>query len=316
MIEQISGDFFQWLRGFYYVAKRGSVTQAALEMGRNQPTVSHQIKCLETEFGVTLFDRSTGRMELTPEGEILLERAISLFEIVKEMKGEVKERPLEPKGKVNIATTHAVIHFFLPPFIQDFRKTYPSVDFDLEGGGLEMILGKVDSAEADFGIAHMFTVPEGFVYHDLFETNLVLIAPRKNAFSLRKNPSLRAISRAPFVFFPQTSTLVPYVQERFAEEGLKLHVVLELNNYDSVKKYVSLGLGVSILDDYALTPQDEKRLDIFALDSHFEARRYGLIMRKRKYLSPAAKAFAHMIQPKIAFKPSPSRPDKGSQGSA
>jgi DNA-binding transcriptional LysR family regulator len=307
MIEQIGGDFFQWLRGFYYVAKRGSVTQAALEMGRNQPTVSHQIKCLETEFGVTLFDRSSGRMELTPEGEILLERVISLFEIVKEMKGEVKGRSLELKGKVIIAATHAVIHFFLPSFVQEFRENHPLVDFELEGGGLEMILGKVDSAEADFGIAQMFSVPEAFVYHDLFETNLVLIAPRKNSFSLKKNPSLKEISSAPFVFFPGSSTLVPYVQERFAEEGLKLHVVLKLNNYDSVKKYVSLGLGVSILDDYALTPQDEKSLEIFKLDAHFDPRRYGLIMRKRKYLSPAAKAFARTIQPKIAFKPSPKR---------
>ncbi|MBW1913143.1 MAG: LysR family transcriptional regulator, partial [Deltaproteobacteria bacterium] len=51
MIEEMGGDFLQWLRGFYYVAKRGSMTLAALEMGRNQPTISHQIKCLENEFG-------------------------------------------------------------------------------------------------------------------------------------------------------------------------------------------------------------------------------------------------------------------------
>jgi DNA-binding transcriptional LysR family regulator len=69
------GDFLQWLRGFYYVAKRRSVTQAAMEMRRNQPTISHQIKCLESEFGVALFERSSGKMELTPEGRALLEKA-------------------------------------------------------------------------------------------------------------------------------------------------------------------------------------------------------------------------------------------------
>ena len=78
MIDEFSGDFLQWLRGFYYVAKTGSVSLAALEMGRNQPAISHQIKSIENEFGVTLFDRSRGRMALTPEGKKLFEKTISL----------------------------------------------------------------------------------------------------------------------------------------------------------------------------------------------------------------------------------------------
>jgi LysR family transcriptional regulator, cyn operon transcriptional activator len=69
MIDQIGGDTLQWLRGFYFVAKTGSVTQAAFEMGRKQRAISHQIKCVEEEFGVLLFDRSPGGMGLTPEME-------------------------------------------------------------------------------------------------------------------------------------------------------------------------------------------------------------------------------------------------------
>ena len=80
MIDEMPGDFLQWLRGFYYVAKQGSVTNAAGIMGRQQPTISRQIKCIEKELGVTLFDRSSGKMELTPEGKIVLEKAISIFE--------------------------------------------------------------------------------------------------------------------------------------------------------------------------------------------------------------------------------------------
>ena len=83
MIEQIGGDFLQWLRGFYFVARRQSVTRASLEMRRNQSTISHQIKCLENEFGVTLFDRSRGKMDLTPEGKTFLDKAISVFEIIR-----------------------------------------------------------------------------------------------------------------------------------------------------------------------------------------------------------------------------------------
>jgi LysR family transcriptional regulator, cyn operon transcriptional activator len=302
MIEQIGGDFLQWLRGFYYVAKRGSVTQAAVEMGRNQPTISHQIKCLENEFGVALLERSSGKMELTPEGRALLEKAISLFETVKEMKSEIQGEKLEQKGKVIMATTHAIIHFFLPRFVVEFRKTHPKVDFDIEGGGLEMILERVEAAEVDFGIANLPEVPEPFLYHRLFETTLKLIAPKKNPFSLRGKLTLDSISKIPFIAFPRSSTLTPFVENRFLEENLNLNVVLVLNNYESVKKYVALGIGIAILDDYALTGEDRKNLDIFSLDHFFGKRDYGLIMRKKKYLSPAAKAFIRCIKPGIQFK--------------
>jgi DNA-binding transcriptional LysR family regulator len=301
MIEQIGGDFVQWLRGFYYVAKSGSVTRAALEMGRNQPTISHQIKCLETEFGVSLFDRSSGKMELTPEGKALLDKSISLFETVREMKSEIQGEKLEQKGKIIIATTHAVVHFFLPRFVVEFRKTHPEVDFDIEGGGLEMILERIESAEADFGICNLSTTPQNMLYYDILETGLVLVAPKDNRFSAKRSPTLKEIARAPFIFFPRTSTMTPIIEKRFAHENLKLKVVLILNNYESVKKYVAMGVGVSILDDYALTREDYDKLHIFPLDEFFDKRKYGLIVRRKKYLAPAAKAFIRSINSGIRF---------------
>jgi len=85
MIKEFGGDLIQWLRGFYFVARTGSVTRAAEAMRRNQPAVSHQIKCLEEEFGIFLFERSRGRMELTAEGKVLLELVVPLFELIEEI---------------------------------------------------------------------------------------------------------------------------------------------------------------------------------------------------------------------------------------
>lgn len=302
MIEEMGGDFLQWLRGFFFVAKRKSMTQAGLDMGRNQPTISHQIKCLESEFGVTLFDRSRGKMELTPEGKLFLEKSISIFEIIKEMKSEINESHLQSRGKVVIAASHAIILYFLPQFIVRFRKQLPLVSFELEGGGLRMILERVESAEADFGIASLNSVPEGFVYQDLFEIQLKLIAPKNNPYFSRKKLTLELISKAPFIFFPRSSTITPLIEKKFAENNLKLNVLLVLNNFESVKKYVELGIGVSILDDYTLSDNDKDKLDIYSLERFFEPRKYGLILRNHKYFSPPVKAFLHSIKPDIQFK--------------
>jgi DNA-binding transcriptional LysR family regulator len=73
------------------------------------------------------------------------------------------------------------------------------------------------------------------------------------------------------------------------------------NNFISMKKYVTMGLGVALLSDYALSPDDEKTMDILSLDQYFPKRKVGLILRKRKYLSPAVQAFIRTIRPDIQF---------------
>jgi len=299
MIKEMGGDYLQWLRGFYQVAKTGSFSMAGRVIGRNQPTISHQIKCLENEYGVTLFDRSRERMELTPEGKILYEKAISIFEIVKSMQGEIDKAHQQLAGRITIVATHAVILSFLPKYIVDFQKKHPDVMFDVHGGGVKTILERVESSDADFGFLNLKSVPKGLVYHNLFETKLMLITPKDGPFSKKKRPTLEQISKQPFIFFPRTSTIHPYIEKIFMAMNLKLKVVMVLNNFDIVKKYVQLGMGVSILDDFTLTKRDYEHLDIFALDQFFEKRHYGMVMRKTKYLSPTVRAFIRRIKPDI-----------------
>ncbi|MBW2030531.1 MAG: LysR family transcriptional regulator [Deltaproteobacteria bacterium] len=301
MIHEMGGDFLQWLRGFFYVAKTGSVTLAASEMMRNQPTISHQIKCLEKEFGITLFDRSRGKMELTPEGKVFLEKAISIFEVIKEMKHEVSGAGLKNRGTISIVTTHAIIHYFLPRYIVPFRERYPEVRFHVEGGGLQMILERVEAAEADFGVVNLKSIPENLNYYPLFKTGLKLITRKGSQYFENSTPDIEELSRAPFLLFPRSSTITPLIEERFSKEGCLLRVVMVLNNFEDVKKYVALGVGVAILDEYTLTKEDRERFDIFSLDPYFPEREYGILLRKKKYFSPAVKEFIHDIKPGIPF---------------
>ena len=302
MIEELSGDLLQWLRGFYFVAKSGSVTQAAVMMGRQQPTITHQIKCLEKELGATLFDRSSGKMKLTPEGRVLFENAISLFEVVKEIRSEFGKEQPEYEGKIIIATSHVIMDFFLPQYILKFRNSYPDVNFDIQGGVYEWVFETVGSGEADFGIGNIDSVPKTIVCHDLFENSLKLIAPKNNTFFQGKSPTLRQIAQAPLILFSHRGSVDPAIVRRFDQEQLKLNVVMTHNNFLSVKKYVALGLGASILGGHAISKEDERKIDIFPLDQYFPKRRYGILLRKRKYLSPAVKAFIRTIKPNIQFR--------------
>lgn len=302
MIDEIPGDLMQWLRGFYFVAQKGSVTQAAVTMGRGQPTITYHIKRLERELGVTLFDRSSGKMKLTPEGRHILEKVISIFEEVKEIRNAHRGEQLEYEGKIVITASHAIIDSFLPRYIVHFTKKHPGVTFHLEGGVNELVFEKVESSETDFGIASVDFVPNTMVCHDLFETGMMLIAPKNNTLFQGKSPTLRRIAQCPLILFSRTSTIVPFIANRFSQEQLKPRIVMTLNNFASVKKYVAHGLGASILSGFAISEDEKHLFDIFPLNKYFPKRKYGLLLKKKKYLSPAVRAFIHSIKPDIQLK--------------
>ena len=299
MIQEIRGDFLQWLRGFYLVAKDKSFSRAGLEMGRNQPTVSHQVKCLEKEFGLTLIDRSGSKLELTLEGRFFFQKTISIFEKIKEMRDYANHAVSKIEGEISIASTQAVINYFLPHHISEFIKRYPKVTFNAEGGGLENILAKIESADADFAILNQDSVPKDFIYYDLFETKLVLITSRKGPYTIKGNFNLSDIAKVPFISPPKTSSTAYSIGKRFSDAGLKLNTVAIFNNFEAVKRYVSLGLGVTILDDYMLAQEDKERFDIFPLEVFFQPRRYGIVLQRKKYLSLAVKKFLKTIKPDI-----------------
>lgn len=301
MIDEIPGDLVQWLRGFYFVAERGGVRQAAGVMGREQPTISRQIRCLEKELGITLFDRSSGKMKITPEGRILLEKAVSLFEEVKGIKNEFKKQEVAYEGKIVIATTHAMIDSFLPRYIDHFRKIHPLVRFHLEGGIRETVFEKIESAEADLGIAFAESVPKTIMVYELWETGLVLIVPKKNPFFHGRVPTLKQIAKAPLILFSHRGLHEQLIENRFAREGLVPNVVITHNNHVSVKKYVASGMGVAILSGQTVSEEDKRVLDIYRLDRYFPRRKYGLLLRKRKYISPMVKAFIRTMKPDIDF---------------
>ena len=292
----------QWLRGFSSVAETGSIRQAAIAMGREKSTISRQIQCLEKELGVTLFDRSSGKMMITPEGKILQEEAVTLFLDVKRITDGFKNEEINYRGKIIIAATHVIIYSILPPYIEQFRKLHPDVTFKFEGAIRGTVFEKVESAEVDFGIAFFETGHKTIVYHDLYEAGLIMIAPKDNSFFPGKAlPTLKQIAEAPLILFAHRGFHEPLIEGRFAEDQLKPNVIMTHNNFVNIKKYVALGMGVAILGGHAISKEDEHNFDVYSLDRYFPKRKYGILLNKKKYLSPMVKALIRTIKPDIDF---------------
>jgi DNA-binding transcriptional LysR family regulator len=296
LIPALGGDFIQWLRGFYYVALTGGLSAAAQAMDRNQPAISHHLKSLERELGVTLFDTSKGQRLLTEEGEILLRRAISIFETIKATREELGRLEQDPTGRLTIAATPGVQLFYLPRFVVAFKQRHPRVKFELFSGGRGAILERVRLARADMGIISPLKPPPGLEFEPLFATRPVLIAPAGSPLGRGPSPSLARLAKEPFIAFSGSSSLASELDRLCTVNGVSLQVTQSLNNIGLVKKYVALGLGISIIDDFALEAGDKTSLAVRSLHRLLPPRQYGLIQRQGMYFSPALRSFYALLR--------------------
>lgn len=295
MISEKNGDFLQWLRGFYYTVKKGGIGEAAQAMGRAQSSVSHQIKCLEEQLGIQLFDRSRRKLELTDEGFKIFKKTIQLFDTVKSMEAIAHPKTKNLSGRISIVSPHAVLLNFLPKYVTSFRNKHPKVSFLLDSGGLGYILEQIGNAEANFGIACPLSVPSHLVFAPLFDTKPVLISPYRSPWDIPPAVTLQEIAELPFIAFPVGTSIEKSVSRQFASKGLTINTVLLLTHFEHIKSYVEMGMGVSIMDQYTLNQYDHQRLRIHHLLDFEETRTYGIITRKNGYLSRTVRAFRRSL---------------------
>ena len=295
MIEKFSGDILQWLRGFYYVAECGSVSEAASRINLIQSAVSHHIRNLEKEFSVTLFERGRKDMILTQDGRLLYEKTIRLFELYRELREEIGHTPHVLKGVVSFATTHALAMVYLPSIIASFRAMHPQVSFEIEGGGFAHVLQKVEGSVMDFGIINQARFPDNVEYVPLFDSRMVLIGPKDNPFNLPPCVTFEELTRVPFISFPPHSTVEKVIESSLNRRDIVLDKVMVINNYALLLKYVSMGLGVTILDAFTLLDQGDA-FTTHELADPLPNRAYGLVTKKDKYLSPQVKAFVSHLK--------------------
>ena len=193
MIEELSGDFFQQLRGFYYTAQTGSVRKAAHFMNRNPSTISWQIRQLEQALNTVLFDRYRKSLHITPEGQRLLEWTISTFELLRGMKSDISSPSGILRGTVSISS-NLPFSAQVVGLISVFRKTHPEVRIKVRRALTYEVVDDVASSRVDFGLTGMTAEAPNCDLEELFTSRPLLIAPRDNDYRLPEHPTAEDIA--------------------------------------------------------------------------------------------------------------------------
>ena len=283
------------LRALCHAARTGSISAAAESLFLSQPSVSLQIQALEREFGVTLFERRGPQIKLTPEGELLYQLARPLVEGMDKLHEVFAARygKLE-SGELNVAAGESTILYILPETLRKFADNYPGIQLKLHNVTGRDGLAMLRADTADFAVGSMLDVPEDIVYHPVVSYDPMLITPIGHPLAKKKRLQLTDISPYGLILPPRHLSTWAMVDSVFRQQNVPYHVTLEAGGWEVIKKYVALGLGVSIVSGVCLTGHE--RVARKSLTRFFPKRSYGVVYRKGKFLSPQAKRFIEMME--------------------
>jgi DNA-binding transcriptional LysR family regulator len=285
---------FQQLRGFCYAASSGSMSKAAQRMFLSQPAVSQQIQSLESELAVTLFARRGSKIQLTHDGELLFEMAGPLIEELEHLDDEFRQRRTEvDQGHLEVAAGLSTILYFLPKHVEAFRRAHPRIEMRLHHvTGLEG-LERLRTGLVDFAVGPLMEIPADIEFHPIVSYEPVVITCLGHPLVYREKLSLEQISRYPLILPPRNLSTWPMVDSTFKKHGLSYEVAMEVGGWEPIKKYVELGLGISIIISIGITGQE--RLEVIPAGEFFPKRTYGVVLRKGRILTPQAKRFVNLL---------------------
>jgi LysR family transcriptional regulator, low CO2-responsive transcriptional regulator len=288
----------QQLRGFCYASPTGSMSKAAEKMFLSQPSVSLQIQALERELNANLFDRKGPKIELTHEGQLLFELAQPLVDgfATLEETFNARRHSIE-SGHLIIAAGGSTIQYVLPAFVEKFVEQFPKIDLRLINvtgkEGMEMLR----AGEVDFCVGPMLDIPEDIEFRPIVSYDPLLITEKGHPLSKRSTVTPRDISKYPLILPPRHLSTWRQVEYSFAQEGLPYEVRLEVGGWEVIKRYVGLGLGVSIVMSICI--EGGENLEIIPVKDYFPRRTYGVVVRKKRQLSPQAKGFIEIMEPNL-----------------
>ena len=282
------------LRSFITAAKLKSVSKAAERLGIGQPTVSMHIRKLEKKMGTVLFDRIRRPIQLTPSGVALADLATPLVTGIDAL--ATNTSATEQEAPVVIASTHDIVSHALLRVVSVFLGMHPHAHLRIRSGLISEVLEMVAEGEVDLGLTPAPERSEDFDFAPMFVSERVLITPLDHPLLDEPLTSLDQIADWPLVLRRRETYTSKMLEEEFNRRGLKYEILVELDSMEMVKRYVALGMGVSVGPRFAIEPEDRNVLGIVSLANLLPVESAGAVTLRGKSLSTPTQSFISVMR--------------------
>jgi LysR family transcriptional regulator, cys regulon transcriptional activator len=282
---------FQQLRSVRETVRQGyNLTLVAEALHTSQPGVSRQIKELEEELGVELFERAGRRLlGLTPPGKAMLPIIERLLQEANNLKGASADFAGSDRGVLALAATHTQARYALPGAVRDFRDTHPHVALHLQQGSPRQIAQLVLEGQADLAVATeaLADYPD-LVALPCYRWTHLVITPAGHVLAQEaaagRALNLARLAQFPLVTYEAGYTGRSHIDEAFAREGLVPEVVLAAMDADVIKTYVELGIGVGIIASMAFDEARDTQLRAIEARHLFASNTTRVALKRGAYL--------------------------------
>lgn len=291
------------LRYISAVARHGlNVSATAESLYTSQPGVSKQIRQLEDELGVQIFERNGRQLaRVTPAGEAIIEladRALIEVDTIKEAALEFSDPTL---GNLAIAASHTQARYALPPVIRQFAERYPRVSIQLHQGTPMQIAeltmeGKVDLAIATEAMEHF----EELLMFPCYRWNRAVVVPRGHPLCNVDPLTIDALADYPLATYVFGFTGRSKLDAAFKKEGRKPNVIFTATDADIIKTYVRAGIGVGIIARMAIDETKDTDLCVLNADHLFEASTTKIGFRRLTFLRGYTYDFIELFAPHLS----------------
>ncbi len=288
---------FEQLRSFHAVATRGGFSRGAEALYLTQSTVSMQVRALERELGVRLFERLGRRVVLTPAGESMLGYAFRILSLAEAARRSMADyRGLEA-GELVVGASLTIGSYLLPELLGAFRRLHPGVRLVLDITPTHRVVEGVVGGSLDLGLVEGEVADPELQVEPFHVDELVLIVPPGHPWASRGRVAVAELAEEPFLEREPGSGTREIVQRRLAEQGVQITPALELGSPEALKRAVRAGLGVAIVSRATVDLELGAGLLVAVPVRGLQLTRPFLrLLHRDKHLSPALSAFLALLK--------------------
>ncbi len=289
------------LKVFCDVAETRSFSTAASQNFITQSAVSQQIRALETKYGCKLIERTRGAVRVTPAGEIVYQASKEIVQRYLEMEGGLQSLSHRVGGTLRIATVYSVGLYELSSPLRRFLRAYPQVKVQLAYSRSSEIQEDVLRGSIDFGIVAYPARRPQLVIMPFREDRLVLICHPQHPLASYKQISIQRIHGEAAIGFERDIATRRAIDRALRARGVALRYVSEVDNIDTIKRFVEVGQGVAIVPEPAVQSEvKSETLTVVQFSDEQLSRPLAIIHRRGKQFSPAAERFIEFLTSKNA----------------
>lgn len=272
------------------VAKFHSFTKAAAEINTTQPLLSQQIKKLESELGVQLFERTTRNVELTSAGKAFLLHAQKVLGEIAQSKNTVRDYLDAARGNIRLGVLPVIGHYGLTSLIANFQRQFPGVRMEFVEGECQELLTLLLENKIDAAFVSETETPQTIDSYSLVKDHVVLVTNILHPLASRQAVDIASLANEKFITAHPSSGLYENFVSACRDAGFEPDILYHCNQVETQLELVREGLAVTVLSSKVAARYPDHDLATIGLNPEV-LRKISLVTLHDDHPDPAIKVF-------------------------